>query len=304
MVSLIYNIVNAFLGEINMKPLKFFTNGIAIIPLAALAAANYTLFIFPNSFAPAGIDGICTMIQDILGVNMGYLSLLVNIPLIVIAYIYLDREFALKTAIYIFSFSISVILLKDSFITKYCYYTESGASVVFAPIAAGAIRGILYVITLRLNASSGGTDIISAIVKKNKPYFNFMSITFFINLVIALSTYFVYGMKYEPVICSIIYSFITSSVCNNIQAETNETVKFEIITQNAKELCLEISAKLGQTSTIMDAQGAYSGTAQKIVICVTDKHKAPLLESIAQTYPETVIFKSIVNNAAYKTNYK
>ena len=49
--------------------------------IALLASVNYELFVFPNQFAPSGINGICTMIQYVTGVSVGYLSLFINIPL-------------------------------------------------------------------------------------------------------------------------------------------------------------------------------------------------------------------------------
>ena len=70
---------------------------IFVVLLASLSAVNYIIFIFPNSFAPTGLDGICTMIQDVLDINMGYLALLGNIPLLICAYIFLNRSFAAKT---------------------------------------------------------------------------------------------------------------------------------------------------------------------------------------------------------------
>lgn len=287
-----------------MNKVKKLLELLVIIVLAVLSSVNYTIFVFPNSFAPAGIDGICTMIQDVTKVSMGYLSLLVNIPLLIAAYIVLNREFAVKSTIYVLAFSISVIALKYTNISMFCYYTETGTSIVLAPIAAGAIRGLLYVLTLKLNGSSGGTDIVAAIVKKKKPYLSLMNVIFFINMIIALSSYFVYGLKPEPVICSIIYSFITSSISNHIRAGENETVKFEIITPDSEALCREISTQLQSPATIVDAQGAYSGTNQKMVICVVDKHKAPQLENLVQTFPNTVVFKSIVSNSGAVVAYK
>ena len=55
--------------------------------LAFVSALNYCIFVFPNKFAPAGLDGICTMIQDIFSVNMGYFALIANVPLIIIAFV-------------------------------------------------------------------------------------------------------------------------------------------------------------------------------------------------------------------------
>ncbi|MBR4150000.1 MAG: YitT family protein, partial [Firmicutes bacterium] len=54
--------------------------------LALVMAVNYNLFIFPNAFAPAGINGIATMIQYLFHISIGYLSLLINVPLLIMAW--------------------------------------------------------------------------------------------------------------------------------------------------------------------------------------------------------------------------
>ncbi len=181
-----------------------------LIFLAAASAINYKIFVLPNKFAPAGIDGICVMLQYITKTNIGYLSLLFNLPLLLLAFFVLNKNFTLKTLVYSLSFSLSSIVLDYLDISRFVYYTENGTSIVLAPFAAGVIRGVLYAFTLKLNASSGGIDIVAAFVGKKKPEYNFMSIVFFLNFCIALSSYFVYDFKIEPVICSIIYSFITA----------------------------------------------------------------------------------------------
>ena len=52
-----------------------------VILNALISALVYHLFVYPNNFAPAGIGGICTMIQYVFGINVGYLNLLINVPL-------------------------------------------------------------------------------------------------------------------------------------------------------------------------------------------------------------------------------
>ena len=184
---------------------------------AVLSSVNYIMLVLPNTFAPAGLDGICTMIQDIFDINMGYFSFIANLPLLMCAFLFLKRDFAIKTTVYVVCFSLSVILLKKTSLSDFAYYTETGTSIALAPIAAGGIRGVLYAVTIKLKGSSGGTDIIAALVKKKKPYLNLMNVIFVINMLIAVSSYFVYGMKLEPVICSIIYSFITSNIANKLK---------------------------------------------------------------------------------------
>ena len=284
--------------------IKKIFNILLIVLFAFLSALNYAIFIFPNKFAPAGIDGICTMIQDISHINIGYLSLLVNIPLIISAFFLLNREFAVKSTTYIIAFSLSSILLSRTDLSAFQYITDNGSSIVLAPIAAGVIRGMLYYVTLKLNASSGGVDIISALVKIKKPFLDLMNIIFFFNMIVALSSYFVYGMQLEPVICSILYSFITTSVNNSIRVSSNENIKYEIITEDAEDFCAEISKKFHQSATIIDAHGAYSGSNTKMVVCVANKKMAPFIEDLIIAHPGCVVFKSTVGNSISGVTYK
>jgi len=284
--------------------IKKFSNIINIMICAALSALNYAIFIFPNSFAPAGIDGICTMIQDTTNINIGYLSFLVNIPLLVMAFFVLNRDFAIKSTAYIISFSLSSIIFGHIDLSAFRYITDTGSSIVLAPIVAGTIRGMLYFVTLKLNGSSGGVDIIAALVKHKKPFLELMNIIFFFNMIVALCSYFVYGMRLEPVICSILYSFITTSVNNNIRITSNENIKYEIITNGAEEFCAEISDKLHQAATIIDAHGAYSGLDTKMVVCVVDKKNAPYIEDLILNHPDCVVFKSTVSNSISGITYK
>ena len=286
-----------------MSSIRKIISYIFIVLLATLSAVNYITFVFPNSFAPSGLDGICTMIQDALDINMGYLSLLANIPLLICAYLYLNRSFAAKTLVYVLSFSFAVIFLKESTLTNFAYHTESGSSTVLAPVAAGVIRGILYFLTLKFNSCAGGIDIVAAIVKKKKPHLNFMSIIFVFNMFIAFASYFVYGMNFDPVICSILYSFIASTTGKQMHSGEHETIKFEIITSDAESLYNQISKKLHVPATIMEAHGAYSGEDKEMIICVTDKPTAPFLEEILREFSDAVVFKSITDNSQMLVDY-
>ena len=188
--------------------------------------------------------------------------------------------------------------------SNFGYHTDTGSSVVLAPIAAGVIRGILYALTLYLNGSSGGIDIIAAVVKKKKPYLDLMNVIFLINLLVSFTSFFVYGMSMEPVICSILYCFITSSISNRIRSGKHHAIKYEIITSESRELCEEITKKLKQTATVVDAKGAYSGADQKMVVCVTDRRNVPYLEEIILTVTASVVVKSVVDDNVTGIDYK
>lgn len=273
-----------------------------LIPLLAIThALTYKLFIFPNSFAPSGLDGICTMIQYLLHTNMGYLALIANVPLLIVAWFVVRKSFVIKTILYVSIFSSSIIALDYINVSAISYYTETGTSTVLAPIVAGVIRGVLYVFAFKLGASAGGVDVIAMIIKKYKPHYNIMYVIFTLNVCIAISSYFVYGMNVEPVICSILFAFVCTITSNRLKALKRETIRFEIITDHADEIYAEISATLRQSATIVNARGAHSGLNKQMIICIIEKRRVHFLEDILSHYPDTVTFESTVNTSLYPT---
>ena len=62
--------------------------------IAILLAFNYQLFVVENNFAPAGLNGIATMIQYKTGFSIGYMSLIINVPLCILAYFFVQKRFA------------------------------------------------------------------------------------------------------------------------------------------------------------------------------------------------------------------
>ena len=90
----------------------------------ALGAMNYELFVFPNDFAPAGLGGICTLVQYIFNFSLGYMSLIINIPLVLFAYRTLEKKYAMNNLVYILAFSGASLLYRNidftsiSFIAK------------------------------------------------------------------------------------------------------------------------------------------------------------------------------------------
>ena len=111
-------------------PNKHWTDWLVIVATAILMALSYAIFVFPNSFAPAGINGIITMIQYLLHIDIGYLSLAVNLPLFLLTWKSVGRDFAVKSMVYVLVFSVVSLLLKRFDLSGICYHTENGTSLI------------------------------------------------------------------------------------------------------------------------------------------------------------------------------
>ena len=276
-----------FLGAGIMRTVKKVWTYLVIAFVALVASLNYELFVFPNQFAPSGLNGICTMIQHITGISVGYLSLLVNVPLAIWCYIEVSKPVALRSMVYVVTFSLGLLIFDKVDLSAFAYATDNGTSKILGPLVAGIIQGYVYSILVKASAYTGGTDFISAIIHKRNPSKTFFSMTFLINCFIAASSYFVYGYQMEPVILCILYSFMSTTVGDKLMKSGREAICFEIITDYPDQISAEIIEKLHHTTTLIPAKGMYSGHETNLLICVVNKNQATTLSAICRSYPNT-----------------
>ena len=126
-----------------MKAGKKVLTYVAIILTAGLSALSYELFVFPNEFAPAGINGLCTMVQYALGIRVSVLNLLVNIPLALLVFKLVSRPLAIRSLAYTLAFSLALAILERVPLEQFAYATENGTSTILGPVVAGIDQRIL-----------------------------------------------------------------------------------------------------------------------------------------------------------------
>ena len=255
--------------------------------LALVSALSYNLFVFPNSFAPAGINGIATMIQYLFHISVGYLSLLINLPLLLMAWRHVDRDYSVKSLIYVVTFSLVNILLSKVDLSSFDYYNWNGNSAILGPIAAGVISGAVNGLSIQNNGSTGGTDIIGAYLHVKRPDFSLVWVIFALNASVAAISYFVYGFKFEPVIMCIIYCYILADVSDRMLRGAKKAYKFEVITEHSEELSNDLLNELRHGVTVLHAEGMYSHTDRDLLICIVNRQQIVHFRRILKRYPGT-----------------
>lgn len=260
---------------------------VLFVLLALVSAVSYKLFIFPNEFAPAGFNGLATMVQHILGVNVGYLSLLINVPLIIAVFFLVDKHFALNTLLYVLTFAGALIALERVDIDFLIYKTDTGTSAILGPLVAGICNGAILGIAFLANCSSGGTDLVAAIIHKFKPSYDFIWVTFILNAFVAVVSFFVYGYNFEPVILCILYCYAQSVVSDRMLKGNKEAARFEVVTDRPEEIANEVIEKLGHSATLINAEGCYTHNRKNLLICVVNKDQIVPFKQILSNYPGT-----------------
>ena len=277
--------------------MKKISGYVYIILAAILLAFNYYIFIITNNFAPAGLNGIATMVQYKTGFSISYMSLLINIPLSVAAYFLVQKSFAVKTLVFSAVYSGAFLLLQKINPT-FIQYNAQGHDTIYPVILSGVISGLVYGVCFRNNASTGGTDVVSRYITKRNPATNFFIVTFILNAVVAVTSLFVYSegtLNYKPVALCILYCFISTFVGNKLLKSTKVAYKFTIITTHKDEITSEITKNLHHGCTEIRAIGTYTNTERSMLICVVNKHQIPEVNQILSKYDNTFSYCELVS---------
>ena len=268
-----------------------------LLAMAAVMALNYQLLILSNAFAPSGLNGIATMLQYLFHFSIGYFSLIVNIPLAILCALMADKRFAVRTLVFSLTFSGLLLLFQNRVIdlSRFVYQTPDGKSTLLAPVISGAVNGIIYGLTIRHGASTGGTDFIAEMIHHKNPAYSLTHVVLIMNCTVACLSYFVYDYNIEPVALCIIYSLLTTSVSDWIIQGSKAAVRVEMITAHPEEITQAIINQLHHSATIMQAVGGYSHQQKTLLVCVINKHQVTKMTEIISAFPDTFAVVSTVS---------
>ena len=280
-----------------------------IVGIALVCAMNYALFVFPNNFAPSGLNGLCTMIQHIFGISLGYLSLIINIPLALLVFWKVSRPLAIRSMVYVVTFSLALVVLEYMDLSAFAYSTES--SVILGPLVAGIISGGCNSMLYKASAYSGGTDFVASLIHKYHPEKSVIYLIMTLNIIVALMSYFVYDYQIEPVILCILYTFASSTVADRLTKNGRSAVRFEIITDYPEQISDAIIHRLHHSATLIPGTGMYLGRKTNILICVVNTTQVAAMAEIVRSFPNTFAavssvgevmgnFKHLKNNGQYE----
>ncbi|MCQ2385516.1 MAG: YitT family protein [Clostridia bacterium] len=247
-----------------------------------------SVWVYPNDFAPDGVQGVATLLQEVTGVSVGVFLVLLNAPLFVFAFTRLSPSYAVKSAVYVLSFaasSLGIRMLKNV-LPVWEVRAESVETLLLIAMGYGLFNGTAYVFTVLTGGSTGGTDILAQLIGFYRPRYNTVWILFLMKLVIAVSSFFVYGMRILPVLVSIVCALFGSLLSDAVFKGQSTALKFEIITDKPFELAAEIMEKLAHGCTALSGKGMYGGKEKTLLICVVANRQKYDMESILSRYDD------------------
>lgn len=239
-----------------------------------LYAAGIYTFAGNAEFAPGGVSGLALILNHVWGLPVGTVTLLFNIPLVIISYRSVGRNLLLKSAR---TMLISSLFLDVVFPSVPMYTGNRLMASVYSGIFMGAGMALFYM----RGSSSGGIDFLALAIKKKKPYMSIGVITMLIDLVVILLGWPVFG-DVDSVLYGVASTGVSTIVIDKILYGIGAGTLAIIVTSRGKETAAEIRKRARRGVTSMKAVGEYTGTQRDVLLCACSKAESYLVKSAVQ----------------------
>lgn len=275
--------------------LRCYIRDMAVITFATfIVAVAVYFFMMPNNLAIASIAGLAVVLQKFIPLSVATISLIFNVGLLIIGFIFVGREFGGKTVYTSVILPIFVGIFEklfpkyngltgDAFLDMICYIfiVSIGLSLLF-----------------NHNASSGGLDIIVKILNK---YLHIdkgkaMSIA---GMLVSLSAIFAYDTK--TVVLSVLGTYLNGIILDYFLFGTNIKKKVCILSRKNEEIKKYILKNMHSGATLYKVIGAYNNEEHEEVVAIVNKREyGVLMQFIRRTDPDAFVTVSTINEVMYK----
>lgn len=252
---------------------KYLKEGIEIVIGCLLMGLGTALFLLPNQLSSGGFAGISTIIYYLLGTPLGLTMLALNIPLIILTIIKVGKEIAVK--------GILGTIVLSTFIDIFEKIEPLTEDRLLASIYGGILIGLGTAIVLKANASTGGTDLLSYIIRAFKPHFKTSNLIVIVDTTIVILNV-LFFKEIEIGLYSAIAIYLMGKMIDIVFEGVYFTKTMFIVSNKYKEIAQEIGQKLDRGSTAIYAKGTYTREKKMVLWCVASRGEVVRIKQIAQ----------------------
>ena len=240
---------------------------------AFIMAVATSLFLLPNQLSSGGFAGIATILYYFLKIPMGISILAFNIPLFLFAGYKLGKRFFIKSIIGTITFSLSIDILDK--------LTPLTQDRFLACIYGGIIIGLGTAIILKANSSTGGSDLISLLVKKYNSDIRTSNVIIIVDtIIVGLNVLFF--REIEIGLYSAIAIYLMGKMIDIIFEGIYFTKLVIIISNKSQEISEEIGDKVGKGTTGLFGKGMYTNEHKTILMCAASRGDVARVKQIAK----------------------
>lgn len=250
---------------------------------AAVYSAGMQFFMYPNNVISGGLTGVAMIINQLSGLPVGTMLILMNVPLFVVAWRHFGLDFMLGSLAGTVLSSVCI----DLFAMTGLVLTDD---IMLACIIGGVIKGAGLGLIYNMGATTGGIDIVTKLLRQKSPHLNFGTIMLLLDAVIIVA-YALILNKYESAMYSIIGMFVVSKVVDLALYGIDISNVCYIISDKSKDIIREITAgNMHRGVTVLEARGAYTGKEKPVVMTVIKRQQIGEIRRIVRSIDENAFF--------------
>ena len=235
-----------------------------------LATLGYRLYLIPNNVAPGGFTGIGQIVNHLVpAVGVGLVNLLLNVPLFLVSLRSMGLCFGLRSLIS----SVALSLMLD-----YLPVPAMTDDVLLSAVFGGVLCGAGFGLVLRGHATTGGSDMLAALVHRHVPALKVSVCLFAVDATVVVASGFVFDAS--AAMYALISVFVMNVVMDQVLEGPGLARSHIIITTHGDEMADRILKELDRGVTAIEARGMYSGEGRTMLLCVVSRLEAVRLRSI------------------------
>lgn len=237
-----------------------------------LMSISTSLFLLPNQLSSGGFSGIATITYYLFNWKVGTVILLLNIPFFIIAFIRIGKELVFK--------SILGTVFLSFFIDFFDKYKALTTDRVLACIYGGILIGVGTSLILKATASTGGSDLVSYIIRSFKPNLSTSNlIVIFDTIIVTLNV--ICFRELEIGLYSAISIYLMGKVIDIIFEGVGFSKMVFIISEEYEKISKEIGKEVFRGTTGIYSKGMYTNEEKMMLMCVASRREIIEVRQIA-----------------------
>jgi len=252
-------------------------NTISDILVALSWGIGVKIFAAPSHIAPGGVNGISVLLNYLFHLPIGTTTLVINVPLLLIALRVLGKGFVFYTLRTLVCYSIVTDI-----VFEHVTFTYLGDPLM-AAIFGGLFNGLGTALVFIHGSTGGGFDIINRLLQRRYPHISTGQLALGMNAIVMCAAALVYG-SIDAALYGLVFSFTSSKVIDGILNGADMGKCALIVTHHPQEIAEYIITGLHRSATLLEGTGAYLHDDVSVLMCVTRKQQFYRLKQFVAEY--------------------
>lgn len=255
-------------------------------------ALGFCAFILPEKVVTGGVVGLASLCRFAFGWNVGITNYTINILLLIVAFRTVGKQFVIRTVFGATVASLLIILMDP------LSYTPLVQQQPFMNIIIGAaLCGLGLGMTFSHNGSSGGTDIVAAMVTKHTNV-SFGRMMLYCDMCIISSSYLIFHSP-DKIVYGLVFMLVDSVVADMVINNSRQAVQYMIFSDKWKQIADAITNEAHRGCTVLDGTGWYTKKPVKVIMVMCRKLESVNIARIIKAVDDKAFITKTNVNGVY-----